>query len=63
LVDEFAKITFCDVVLPAQITGGSQRTIDLRCVATPDEAQKVFLNRLGLGPSQRLRRIAEVERM
>ena len=42
---------------------GSHRTIHLRCVTTPDEAQKVLLNRLGLELPQRLRRVDEVKRM
>jgi hypothetical protein len=57
LIEEFAKFETGDVVLPAQVANGSQRTIRLRCVTTPDEAQKVLLNRLGLTLPQRLRRI------
>ena len=63
LIEEFAKIKSGDVVLPALLADGSQRTIHLRCVTTPDEAQKVLLNRLGLTLPQRLRRIDEVEQM
>lgn len=63
LIEEFAKIKSGDVVLPAQMADGSQRTIHLRCVTTPDEAQKVLLNRLGLKLPQRLRRIDEVNQM
>jgi len=63
LIEEFAKIKSGDVVLPARMADGSQRTIHLRCVTTPDEAQKVLLNRLGLRLPQRLRRIDEVEQM
>jgi transposase len=63
LIEEFAKIKSGDVVLPAQMADGSGRTIHLRCVTTPDEAQKVLLNRLGLRLPQRLRRIDEVEQM
>lgn len=63
LLEEFAKIKSGDVVLPAQLPDGARRTIHLRCVTTPDEAQKVLLNRLGLTLPQRLRRIDEVERM
>ena len=36
------------------------RTVRLRCVTTPDEAQKVLLNRLGLSLPQRLRRLDRV---
>ena len=50
-------------MLPAQMSDGSHRTIQLRCVTTPDEAQKVLLNRLGLNLPQRLRRINEIEQM
>ena len=63
LVEEFAKIKSGDVVLPAEMADGSRRTIHLRCVTTPDEAQKVLLNRLGLTLPQRLRRIDEVAQM
>ena len=63
LVEEFAKIKSGDVVLPAQMADGSRRTVHLRCVTTPDEAQKVLLNRLGLILPQRLRRIDEVAQM
>ncbi len=63
LLEEFAKIKSGDVVLPAQMADGSRRTIHLRCVTTPDEAQKVLLNRLGLTLPQRLRRIDEVAKM
>lgn len=63
VVEEFAKIKSGDVVLPARMADGSARTIRLRCVTTPDEAQRVLLNRLGLTVPQRLRRIDEVEQM
>jgi hypothetical protein len=63
LVAELAKIKSGDVVLPAAMADGSARTIHLRCVTTPDEAQKVLLNRLGLKLPQRLRRIDEVAQM
>jgi transposase len=64
VLEEFAKIKSGDVVLPAR--GGNpqmSKTIRLRCVTTPDEAQKVLLNRLGLRLPQRLRRIDEVVQM
>ena len=63
LVTELAKIKSGDVVLPAQMADGSVRTIRLRCVTTPDEAQKVLLNHLGLRLPQRLRRIDEIAQM
>lgn len=40
----------------ARWAGGTERTVHLRCVTTPDEAQKVLLNRLGLTLPLRLRR-------
>lgn len=63
VLEEFAKIKSGDVVLPALLADGSRRVIHLRCVTTPDEAQKVLLNRLGLTLPQRLRRLDEVDRM
>jgi transposase len=63
LVAELAKIKSGDVVLPARMADGSARTIRLRCVTTPDEAQRVLLNRLGVRLPQRLRRIDEVAQM
>ena len=63
VLEEFAKIKSGDVVLPARMADGSRQTIRLRCVTTPDDAQKVLLNRLGLTLPQRLRRIDEVAQM
>jgi len=63
LLAELARIKSGDVLLPAQMADGSARTIHLRCVTTPDEAQKVLFNRLGLTLPQRLRRIDEVAQM
>jgi transposase len=63
LLEDIAKIKSGDVVLPARMSDGSHRTIRLRCVTTPDEAQKVLLNRLGLTLPVRLRRIDEVAQM
>jgi transposase len=57
LVAEFAKIKSGDVVLPARGADGCQRIIRLRCVTTPDAAQKVLLNRLGLKLPRHLRRL------
>jgi transposase len=63
LVEEFTKIKSGDVVLPARWADGTEETVHLRCVTTPDEAQKVLLNRLGLSLPLRLRRIDEVAQM
>jgi hypothetical protein len=63
LVEEIAKIKSGDVLLPARLADGRERVIGLRCVTTPDEAQKVLLHRLGLRLPQRLRRVDEIERM
>ena len=63
LVEELAKIKSGDVVLPARWADGTERIVHLRCVTTPDEAQKVLLNRLGLNLPIRLRRIDEVAQM
>lgn len=63
LLEEFAKIKSGDVVLPARWPDGRERIVHLRCVTTPDPAQKMLLNRLGLTLPQRLRRIDEVARM
>ena len=63
LLEEFVKIKSGDVVFPAQMADGSRRAIHLRCVTTPDEAQKVLLNRLGLTLPQRLRRLDEFATM
>ena len=63
LIEDLAKIKSGDVVLAARSSGGPERPIRLRCVTTPDKAQKVLLNRLGLTLPQRLRRIDEVAQM
>ena len=64
LVEEFAKIKSGDVVLPTRTTDGrAGKTVRVRCVTTPDPAQKVLLNRLGLTIPQRLRYLEEVEQM
>ena len=64
LLEEFAKIKSGDVVLPARTSDGrTAKTVRLRCVTTPDQAQQVLLNRLGLNLPQRLRRIDEVAQM
>ena len=60
LLEEFAKIKSGDVVLPARTSDGrAAKTVRLRCVTTPDEAQKVLLSRLGLTLPHRLRRVDE----
>jgi Transposase DDE domain len=64
LIDELAKIKSGDVVLPTQTTDGQPaRTVRLRCVTTPDAAQKVLLQRLGVTLPTRLRRLDEPARM
>jgi transposase len=64
LLEEFARIKSGDVVLPARTRDGqTNKTVRLRCVTTPDEAQKVLLNRLGLTLPQRLRRIDQIAQM
>ncbi|MGH9670641.1 MAG: IS1634 family transposase [Terriglobales bacterium] len=63
LMAELAKIKSGDVVLPARGRDGRPRMIRLRCVTTPDDAQKILLNRLGLTLPKRLRRIDEVAEM
>jgi len=64
VLQEFAKIKSGDVVLAARGRNDQgNKMIRLRCVTTPDEAQKLLLNRLGLRLPQRLRRIDEVIQM
>jgi transposase len=64
VLQEFARIKSGDVVLPARGRGGQpDKRIRLRCVTTPDAAQNVLLNRLGLTLPQRLRRLDEVIQM
>lgn len=64
LLEEFTKIKSGDVVLPTRTREGVfGKTITLRCVTTPDEAQQVLLNRLGVKLPQRLRRLDEVVKM
>jgi hypothetical protein len=60
LIEEMATIKSGDVVLPTQRGNGEAGpAIRLRCVTTPDAAQKVLLNRLGLKLPTRLRRLEE----
>ena len=64
LVEEFTKIRSGDVVLPTRTADGRPgKTIRVRCVTTPDAAQKVLLDRLGLRLPQRLRYIEEIAPM
>lgn len=64
LVRELAKIKSGDVVLPTVTTAGQPgKTVRVRCVTTPDKAQKVLLNRLGLRLPQHLRYLEEVAKM
>jgi len=64
VLEEFVRIKSGDVALPARSRNDRvNKTIRLRCVTTPDEAQKVLLNRLGLSLPQRLCRIDEVIQM
>lgn len=60
VIEDLAKIKSGDVVLPTRRRDGQpDRTVRLRCVTTPDAAQKVLLNRLGLKLPRRLRRLNE----
>lgn len=64
VVEEFAKIKSGDVVLPTVTRDGRPgKTVHVRCVTTPDRAQRVLLNRLGLTLPQRLRYLEEVAQM
>jgi transposase len=64
VLEELAKIKSGDVVLPTQRADGRPgQTVRLRCVTTPDAAQKVLLNRLGVTLPTRLRRLDEPAQM
>jgi transposase len=63
LVEELAKIKSGDVVLKGRWTDGREQPLRVRCVTTPDKAQKVLLHRLGLTLPLRLRTVHEVEQM
>lgn len=64
VVEELAKIKSGDVVLPTMPRNGQPgKTVRVRCVTTPDRAQRVLLNRLGLTLPQRLRYLEEVAQM
>jgi transposase len=64
LLMELAKIKSGDVVLPTlKSDGQSGRTLRVRCVTTPDKAQKVLLQRLGLRLPQHLRYLEDIAKM
>lgn len=62
VLEEFAKIKSADVVLPTRTANGRPgKTLRVRCVTTPDPAQKVLLHRPGLTLPQRLRYLDELQ--
>jgi transposase len=62
VIGELAKLKSGDVVLAATSPGGgTERQITLRCVMEPDPAQAVILQRLGLTPPRRLRRLDGIQ--
>jgi len=64
LLEELAKIKSGDVVLPTQSADGHPgQAVRLRCVTTPDAAQKVLFHRLGITLPTRLRRLDEPAQM
>ncbi len=64
LLEEFARIKSGDVVLETRRADGAPgQRVRIRCVTTPDAAQKVLLNRLGLTLPQRLRYLEAVAPM
>jgi hypothetical protein len=71
LVEEFAnpslrsrtRIESGDVVLKAKHADGREHSIRVRCVTTPDKAEKVLLHRLGLTLPPRLRTLDEIQQM
>ncbi|MFH0979922.1 MAG: hypothetical protein V2A79_00085 [Planctomycetota bacterium] len=64
LMEELAKIQSSEVVLPTMTRDGRPgRTVRVRCVTTPDPAQRILLHRLGLTLPQRLRYLEEVAQM
>lgn len=63
LLYDLEKIKSGDVVLPAMTGEGPWKTIRLRCVTEPDEAQAVLLHRLGLNLPRRLRRLDDPVQM
>ena len=64
LVEEFAKIKSGDVVLPTVTRDGRPgKTVRVRCVTSPDAAQKVLLHRRDLTLPHRLRYLEEVSQV
>jgi transposase len=63
LLYELAKIKSGDILLPAKTRDGVEKTIRLRHVTEPDDAQTVLLHRLGLTLPRRLRRFDELAPM
>jgi transposase len=63
LLYDLEKIKSADVVLPAKTQNGTLKTVRLRCVTEPDEAQAVLLDRLGLTLPRRLRRADDILQM
>jgi hypothetical protein len=53
ILDELGRIQSTDVVLP--LADDPSRKLRIRCVARPDDAQAVLLDRLGLRLPERLR--------
>lgn len=50
VLEEVAKLKAVDVILPTS----AKRALRLRCVSTPDQGQRILLDRLGLRVPQRL---------
>ncbi|MCH7924007.1 MAG: IS1634 family transposase [Planctomycetes bacterium] len=64
LIQEFAMIKSGDVVLPTVGRDGRPaKTVRVRCVTTPDKAQRVLLDRLGLTLPQRLKYMEDALQM
>ncbi|MBV8138158.1 MAG: hypothetical protein JO121_21390 [Deltaproteobacteria bacterium] len=53
ILDELGRIQSTDVVLP--LSEDPSRILRIRCVARPDQAQALLLDRLGLRLPERLR--------
>ena len=51
-LDEVRSIKCCEIILPTS----AGREIELQCVARPDQAQRILLDRLGLTIPSRLSR-------
>lgn len=63
LLYDLAKIKSGDIVLSAKTHAGEEKTIRLRQVTEPDDAQTVLLHRLGLTLPRRLQRFDERTQM